>query len=56
MLTIPFRLSRGSSDPATWVYTVTDVNGLIGLDEDGLVLQYREKVTQAAMSARPTSR
>jgi len=46
MLTIPFRLSRGSTDPATFVYTVTKVNGLIGMDEDGLALQFREKITQ----------
>jgi hypothetical protein len=54
MLTIPFRLSRGSTDPATFAYTVTEVNGLVGLEEDGLALQYREKVTQTAMSVRAT--
>jgi len=43
MLTIPFRLRRATTDPATWVSTVDEVNGLVGLDEDGLVLQYREK-------------
>ena len=43
MLTIPFRLRRGANDPATFAYTVDEVNGLVGLDEDGLVLQYREK-------------
>jgi hypothetical protein len=46
VIPIPFLLRRGSHDPATFVYSQTEVNGLVGMDEDGLVLQYREK-TQA---------
>jgi hypothetical protein len=46
VIPIPFLLRRGSRDPATFVYNRTEVNGLVGMDEDGLVLQYREK-TQA---------
>ena len=52
MLTIPFRLRRGANDPATFVYTVDEVSGLIGLEEDGLVLQYREKTSQSSWPAR----
>jgi hypothetical protein len=42
---IPFTLRRSTRDP-NYVYTVTDMNGLVGMDEDGLVLQYRVKTSQ----------
>ena len=46
MIPISFTIRRGKHDPATLVYTITTLNGLIGMDEDGLVLQYRLKVSK----------
>ncbi|MFL5541032.1 MAG: hypothetical protein ACJ8J0_18735 [Longimicrobiaceae bacterium] len=53
MLTIPFRLSRAEYQRRPYAYLVIEVNGLIGMDEDGLVLQYREKTTQPQKWALP---
>ena len=44
MIPIPFMLRRATQAPPTYTRIVTRVNGLIGLDEDGLVLQSRETV------------
>jgi len=55
VIEVPFTLRRGTHDPATFVYTFTEVNGLVGMDEDGVVLQYREK-TQSYGSAAPAPR
>jgi hypothetical protein len=51
MIEIPFALRRGTHDPATFVYTATEINGLIGMDEDGLALQFREKTQAYAISS-----
>jgi len=51
---IPFILRRGAHDPATFAYTVDQVEGLIGADEGGLVLQFRESThTYASAQPRP---
>jgi hypothetical protein len=47
VIPIPFKLRRASHDLTTLVSTVTQADGLVGTDEDGLVLQYRVKVTQS---------
>jgi hypothetical protein len=44
--TIPFKVHRATRNPNTGVSTVTDMSGLIGLDDDGVVLQYRVKTSQ----------
>jgi hypothetical protein len=46
VIPIPFTLRRTALDAATVVYTITDLNGLIGMDDDGLVLQYRVKTSK----------
>ena len=47
MIPIPFKLRRTSRDLATFIQTATEADGLVGTDEDGLVLQYRVKVTRS---------
>jgi hypothetical protein len=44
VIPIPFTLRRAKQGPPTYVRVVTTVNGLIGLEDAGLVLQYREKI------------
>ena len=53
VIPIPFRLHRGTRNPATFVYTSTEVNGLVRMDDDGLVLQYRDKTQVHGMPPSP---
>lgn len=41
MIPIPFFIRNAVMDPATFLQTVTQVDGLVGMEEDDLVLQYR---------------
>lgn len=43
MLTTPFSLRRVTYDPATFIRNDTQLTGLLGMERDELVLQYRER-------------
>ena len=43
VITIPFTLRRVAHEPRTYTRTGTELAGLLGMDHDALVLQYRER-------------
>ena len=43
VLTTPFSLRRVTYDPATFIRNDTQLTGLLGMERDELVLQYRER-------------
>jgi len=43
VIPIPFSLRRAVQDPATYLQNVTQVDGLVGMEDDDVVLQYRVK-------------
>ncbi|SOD02003.1 hypothetical protein SAMN05216486_1022 [bacterium JGI 053] len=47
VISIPFSLRRASRDFTTLIRTATEVDGLVGTDDDGVVLQYRVKVVRS---------
>jgi hypothetical protein len=47
VIPIPFSLRRASRDFTTLIRTATEVSGLVGTDDDGVMLQYRVKVIRS---------
>ncbi|HET7230102.1 MAG TPA: hypothetical protein VFJ16_08880 [Longimicrobium sp.] len=41
MIPIPFSLRRTVQDPVTYLQNVTRLDGLVGMEDDDVVLQYR---------------
>jgi len=50
---IPFTLRQSGNEPVTFVYLVHQLNGLVGADDDGLVLQYVESRHRYTAPAKP---
>lgn len=46
VIPIPFSIRSTATDPATFMQTVTRLDGLVGMEEDDVVLQYRVNTWQ----------
>lgn len=53
MIPIPFKIRRATRDSNTYLQTATHVHGLVGMEDDEVVLQYRITTVRQRIGAMP---